>query len=96
MQQFGNRFDVALEFEGGSSYLFPLYGYDQSFNYQPFAYRFPGPRLLGLAGGYSLNLNDRISTRLYVRVSNVLAQNYYEDGFQTPGRWAVVGIRLGF
>ncbi len=96
MQQLGKRFDVAMDFEGGSSYLFPLFGYDQSFNYQPFAYRFQGPRQLGLSGGYTLNLNDRISTRLYVRVSNTLNQNYYEDGFETPGRWAVAGIRLGF
>ena len=54
-QQLTKRIDVALDFSGASSnYLYPLYGYDASFNYQPFAYRFAGPKLLGLAGGYTL------------------------------------------
>jgi vitamin B12 transporter len=95
-QQVGKRIDFALDFTGSSSYLYPLYGYDASFNYQPFAYRFNGPKLLGLSGGYSLPLNDRMSLRFYTRISNALNQQYYEDGFATPGLWAVGGIRLAF
>jgi hypothetical protein len=75
-QQVTKRIDGALDFTGGSSYLFPLYGYDASFNYQPFAYRF--------------------AVRFYTRVSNALGQNYFAEGFATPGRWAVGGIRVGF
>ena len=86
-QRFGDHIDLALDFEGGSDYLYPLYGY---------AYRFTGPRQLGLSAGYSLRLGERLATRFYVRVSNTLDQNYYEDGFRTPGRWAVGGIHLSF
>ena len=95
-QQLGKRVDVSMDFAGGSSYLYPLYGYDASFNYQPFAYRFAGPKLLGLAGGYSLLLGERMTARFYGRISNTLNQNYYADGFATPGRWAVGGVRLSF
>jgi iron complex outermembrane receptor protein len=95
-QQLTGRIDMALDFSGGSSYLYPLYGYDSSFNYQPFAYRFAGPKLLGLSAGYLLPINDRLNIRFYTRVSNVLNQNYYADGFQTPSRWAIGGARFTF
>jgi iron complex outermembrane receptor protein len=86
-QRFGQHIDLALDFEGGSDYLYPLYGY---------AYRFAGPRQLGLAAGYSLSLSERTAARFYLRVSNALDQNFYEDGFRTPGRWAVAGIHFSF
>jgi outer membrane cobalamin receptor len=95
-QQVTKRFDLALDFAGGSSYLYPLYGFDASFNYQPFAYRFAGPKLLGLSGGYTVILSERIAARFYGRVSNALNQNYYADGFATPGREAIGGVRFSF
>jgi vitamin B12 transporter len=95
-QQVTKRIDMALDFAGGSSYLYPLYGFDAAFNYQPFAYRFAGPRLLGLSAAYTIPLGERITARLYTRVSNTLGQQYYADGFATPGRWAVAGLRLAF
>jgi outer membrane receptor protein involved in Fe transport len=95
-QQLTERIDLAMDFSGGSSYLYPIYGYDASFNYQPFAYRFAGPKLLGLSAGYTLPIGERITARFYARVSNALNQNYYAEGFVTPGRWAVGGLRLSF
>jgi vitamin B12 transporter len=95
-QQLTKRIDAALDFAGGSSYLYPLYGFDASFNYQPFAYRFAGPKLLGLSAGYALPLGERMTARFYTRVSNTLGQQDYADGFATPGRWAVAGIRVSF
>ncbi len=92
-QQIDKHIDLGLDFEGGSSYLYPLYAY---FGFEPQAYRLNGPRQLGLSAGFSHTLSDRFSARYYVRVSNALNQNYFEDGFQTPGRWAVAGIRFGF
>ncbi len=86
-QQIGKRLDLGLDFDGGSDYLYPLYGY---------AYQFPGPRQLGLSAGYSVNVSDRTSARFYVRVSNALNQDFYEDGFRTPRRWAVAGIHFSF
>jgi len=87
LEQLTKHIDLAMDFEGGSSYLFPLNGY---------AYEFNGPRQLGLAAGYSVNWRDRVNTRFYVRVSNALNQDYYENGFRTPQRWAVGGVRFGF
>ena len=95
-QQVTKRVDAALDFTGGSSYLYPIYGYDAEFNYQPFAYRFAGPKLLGLSAGYTVPLGERLTARFYTRVSNVLGQNYFAEGFATPGRWAVGGVRLSF
>jgi outer membrane cobalamin receptor len=95
-QQVTKRIDMAVDFSGGSSYLYPIYGYDASFNYQPFAYRFAGPKLLGLSAAYTVPLGERLTARFYTRVSNALGQDYYAEGFATPGRWAVGGIRLAF
>lgn len=89
-QRLGNRIDVAADFESGSAYLYPLYGFE------PYAYRFPGPRLLGISGGYTIPVSDRTSLRIYARVSNVLNQNYFEEGFSTPRRWAVGGLHFTF
>lgn len=92
-QQFGSHIDAGMDFEAGSDYLYPLYGLSPlSSN----AFRFAGPRQLGLSSGYSVGLRERASARFYVRISNALDQNFYEDGFRTPGRWAVAGVRFGF
>jgi iron complex outermembrane receptor protein len=86
-QQFGKHVDLGMDFLGGSNFLYPLYGY---------AYQFTGPRQLGLDGGYSLNFTEKTSARFYFRISNALDQNFYENGFHTPQRWAVGGIHLAF
>ena len=82
-----------MDFTGGSSYLFPLFN-PASFENQ--AYRFRGPRQLGLTASYTRSIGERLSARFYVRVSNVINQTFYEDGFLTPQLWAVAGIHLGF
>jgi vitamin B12 transporter len=86
-QDVTKRLELAADFVGGSNYLYPLYGS---------AYRFDGPRQLGLSANYTVPVSDRFSLRFYTRVWNVLDQQYYEDGFQTPRRWAVAGMRLSF
>ncbi len=86
-QQLGRHVDLAMDFEAGSDFFFPLNGY---------AYQFGGPRQLGLSAGYTVRLSERISARLYVRVANALNQTYFENGFQTPRRWAVAGIHFTF
>ncbi len=86
-RQFGKRLEAALDFVGGSDFLYPLYG---------LAYRFDGPRQLGLSASYTVPLSDRTNIRFYTRISNTLDQQYYDDGFLTPRRWAVGGIRFSF
>ncbi len=87
------RFDLGMDFEGGADYLFPLYGASSTAST---AYRFEGPRQLGVSAGYRLPLSEKVSTRFYMRVWNTLNQDYYEDGFRTPRRWAVAGIHFSF
>ena len=41
-------------------------------------------------------VGERVTARFYGRVSNTLNQNYYAEGFTTPGRWAIAGIRFSF
>jgi iron complex outermembrane receptor protein len=89
-QRFGNHIDATADFEAGSAYLYPLYGFE------PYAYRFPGPRLLGVSGGYTIPVSEGTSLRIYARVLNVLNQNYFEEGFSTPRRWAVGGLHWTF
>ncbi|MBV9500716.1 MAG: TonB-dependent receptor, partial [Acidobacteriaceae bacterium] len=86
-QQFGKHVDIGLDFNAGSDYLYPLYGY---------AYQFHGPRQLGVSAGYTLRFADRFETRFYTRVSNALNQTYFEEGFLTPPRWTVGGIHFTF
>lgn len=86
-QQLGKSVDLGMDFIAGSKFLFPLYGY---------AYEFNGPRQLGLDAGYTFHFSENMLARFYVRVSNALDQNYYEDGFRTPQRWAVGGVHLSF
>jgi iron complex outermembrane receptor protein len=92
-QDLGKHVDLAMDFDGGSSFLFPLFGANFSAST---TYRFDGPRQLGVAAGYTQPLGEHRSLRFYTRVSNALGQNYYEDGFRTPGRWAVAGIHFAF
>jgi hypothetical protein len=69
MRQFAKHIDLAMDFQAGSNYLYPVfYGY---------AYQFPGPRQLVISGGYSRSLGVRTTARFYCRVSNVLNQNYF-------------------
>jgi iron complex outermembrane receptor protein len=93
MRDLGHHVDLGMDFTGGSSYLYPLFN-PASFEDQ--AYRFPGPRQLGLTASYTQRLGERLTAKYYVRVSNALDQTFYEDGFRTPQRWAVGGIRFSF
>jgi vitamin B12 transporter len=92
-QQVGAHLDFALDFLGGSQYLYPIYGV---LDFEPHPYQFAGPRQLGLSAGYSLNVKERSTVRFYTRISNALDQSYYEEGFRTPALWAVGGIHFSF
>lgn len=86
-QRFGRRWDASADFAAGSDYLHPM---------SRRAFRFDGPRKLDLAAGYTHPLRDGITLRAYIRAENLLGRVYYEDGFPTPGRWAVAGLKLAF
>jgi vitamin B12 transporter len=60
------------------------------------AINWPGPRRLDGVVSYRLTNSERIKPEFFVRAENVLNQAYYEDGFRTPRRWVVGGLRLSF
>ena len=61
------------------------------------ALKWEGPRRLDATASYRLPVrSERIKPEIFGRVENLLGQTYYEDGFRTPGRWAVAGFRIGF
>jgi iron complex outermembrane receptor protein len=87
LQQFGPRVDAALDFLAASDYLFPFSGR---------TFVFPGPRQAGLSLGYTHPLGESSKVRFYTAIKNLADQTYYEDGFRTPGRWAVAGVTYSF
>jgi vitamin B12 transporter len=87
LQQLGRHVDYSAEFLASSDYLYPL---------SRRTFVFPGPRTLAMSAGYTYPFSERMNLRLYGRVNNLLDQTYYEDGFRTPGRWAVGGVTLSF
>lgn len=91
IQRIGKRVDVTANFLAASDYIFPLFSGSGS---RPFL--FPGPRKLDLALNYTHPVTDHTSVRFYTRVENALNQNYLEEGFKTPGAWAVAGVKLLF
>jgi vitamin B12 transporter len=86
-QDVTKKLQVAADFVAGSEFLYPLSGQ---------AYRFDGPRQLGCSANYTIPITERLSMSLYTRVWNALDQKYFEDGYQTPGRWAIGGLRISF
>lgn len=87
IEQFGRGVDAALDFLAASDYLFPFSGR---------TFVFPGPRQVGLSIGYTHPLGESSKVRFYTTIKNLSGQTYYEDGFRTPGRWAVAGMTYSF
>ena len=94
LQQFGKRWDAALDFLAASNYLFPLY--QNTFPFSERTFVFPGARQANLSIGYTHPLSEAARIRFYTSIKNIADQTYYEEGFRTPGRWAVAGITYSF
>lgn len=60
------------------------------------AVRWPGPKRWDATASYRLSAGERLRPELFGRAENLLGQTYYEDGFRTPRRWLVAGLRLSF
>ena len=90
-QRIGKRLDLAFDFLGASSPAFPLFTETGTR-----AFRFDGPRKADLAATYSIPWRERLAFQFYLRAENLLSQDYFEDGFRTPGTTAVGGLRFLF
>jgi iron complex outermembrane receptor protein len=88
LQRFGKRWDASFDLLAASPYLTPLFA-----GAGTRAFEFQGPRKADVAVAYTLPVRDTQSLRLFTRIENVANQTFYEDGFRTPGIWAVAGMK---
>lgn len=88
------RFWVNADVLAASDYLAPIFS---NSTYNSYVYRFDGNRRIDLTGGYTFPLSkEKFSLRVFGTVENVLDQDYFENGFRTPGRNGRVGVSFGF
>lgn len=86
------RFWASLDVLATSSYLAPVFS-----NFQNHTYRFEGNRRADLTAGYTFRYHDgRLTTRVYGTLENVFDNEYFENGFRTPGRNGRLGMTFGF
>lgn len=57
---------------------------------------FGGPVKGDLVVRYDLLARPGLGLDIYAKVENLFDHAYYEDGFVTPGRWAVGGVRVRY
>ncbi len=57
---------------------------------------FGGPVKGDLVVRYELLARPGLGLDIYAKVENLFDHTYYEDGFVTPGRWAVGGVRIRY
>ena len=89
-----DRFWINADVLVASDYLAPIFS-NATFN--TYVFRFDGNRRIDLTTGYTFPLNgDKLSLRVFGTVENVLDQEYFENGFRTPGRNARAGASLAF
>ena len=90
-RSFGKRVEATFDYLAASDSLLPMYAGTGNRGFL-----FPGPRKGNLALSYTHPVGEHKSLRLYTRIENVFNQTYYEDGFQTPKAWAVLGVKFLF
>jgi vitamin B12 transporter len=92
-QRIGRRLAVNFDLAASSDYLAPIF---DNRTFRSRAFRFAGLRRADLTAGYTLPLSERGSLRFFGRVENLFNQEYYENGFRTPGVGARAGAAYGF
>ncbi|MEO8051667.1 MAG: TonB-dependent receptor [Acidobacteriota bacterium] len=91
----GNRTVLTFDTLDMGNYLDPVFP-DFVTRFTTLVYRFEGLRRINAGASYRLPLGEFRAVRLFVRAENLLDQNYFENGFRTPGRTANGGIQFEF
>ncbi len=92
-QYIGKNFFVNFDFVASSKYLAPL----NNASFTNYVYRFNGNRKADLTASYEFATNkDKLKVRLYGTLENLFNYEYFENGFQTAGRFGRVGLGLSF
>ncbi|MET0622608.1 MAG: TonB-dependent receptor [Pyrinomonadaceae bacterium] len=89
----GSRVAVNFDLVASSDYLAPIF---DPATFANRAYRFDGMRKGDLTAGYTFPLSESRRLRLFGKIENVFGQDYFENGFRTPGRQARAGAALHF
>jgi len=89
----GKRTMLTFDTLDASNYLAPVFS-DATF--QSRVYRFDGLHRINAGASYRLPMGEFRALRFFVRAENLLDQNYFENGFRTPGRTANGGIQYEF
>lgn len=89
-QWFARRLNVTFDFFATSGYPLSPYGARGR------RMRFGGPVKADIVVRYDMPLGEGRRVEFYGKTENVLNHDYYEKGFDSPGAWAVGGVRFGF
>ena len=91
----GKRLMLTFDTLDEGSYLDPVFP-DFVTSFATRVYRFDGPRRVNAGVSYRLPLGEFRALRFFVRGENLTGQEYFENGFRTPGRTANGGIQFEF
>jgi len=91
----GKRTMLTFDTVDAGNYLGPVFP-DFVHAFSTRVYRFDGLRRVNAGASYRLPLGEFRAARFFVRAENLLDQEYFENGFRTPGRTANGGIQFEF
>jgi vitamin B12 transporter len=93
-QYIGKNFFVNFDFAASSKYLAPIFS---NTTFSSYVYSFNGNRKADLTASYEFaTKKDKLKIRLYGTLENLFNYEYFENGFQTAGRFGRVGLGLTF
>ena len=88
------RWNVNADYAGTSGYEEPLFS--PSFPFTQVLFDFDGFNRLDLTLTYRIPTGDQTRVELYLKAENVFDEEYFQDGFRTPGAVAWGGLRFKF
>ena len=91
----GKRTILTFDTVDAGNYLAPVFP-DFVTAFTTRVYSFNGLRRVNAGASYRLPLAEFRAVRFFVRGENLLNQDYFENGFRTPGRTANGGIQFEF
>ncbi len=88
-QRFGRRFDVTFDLFAAGDYPLTFFGADRRL-------MFDGPVKADLVATYAIPVGEGKELRVFGKTENLFDHRYFENGFETPGAWAVGGLKFSF
>jgi vitamin B12 transporter len=92
VKRMGRRWLMTFDTLQSGTYLAPIL----NSSYTQRVYAFDGVRRINAGVSYRISWKESGAMRVYVRGENLTGQDYYENGFRTPGRTGMAGVQLAF